>query len=87
MLTVDATKLDQELADAVNCVVDDQKRVILQRNDTPIAAVISLEDLRLLEHLIEEDEDRIDIESAERILSDPQLHWVSEEQVRQDLGL
>ena len=48
----------------------------------PLVAIIPVEDLQLLERLIEEEEDRIDVEEARRILADPTDEGVALEQVK-----
>lgn len=51
-------------ADALN-QVSYGKRVAVRRDGKNIAAIISMEDLRLLERLVREEEDRIDTAAAE----------------------
>ena len=53
------------------------KRVILARRGRPAAAIIPIADLRLLEEL----EDRLDVEEIERVLADPNEEWSSLEDV------
>lgn len=47
--------------------VEKGKPVLLHKNGQEVAAIISIEDLHLLERLIEEEEDRIDSEEASKI--------------------
>lgn len=74
---LDATHLD--LTSAHADLVDTLKRVangrpiILHQNGEQVAALISIEDLHLLERLIEEQEDRIDIAEAKKILPESTL--------------
>lgn len=60
------------------------ERVLLTRHGKPVAAIISKEDLELLEAL----EDRADLEAVRVALADPlnqeDIPW---EQVKADLGL
>ncbi len=69
-----ATHLDLTAAhpDLVNTVklVANGKPIILHQDGYQVAAVISIEDLHLLERLIEEEEDRIDIEDSRKILAE-----------------
>jgi hypothetical protein len=44
--------------------------VVIGRAGKALAALISMRDLALLEHLIEEAEDRIDVAEADRIAAD-----------------
>ena len=46
------------------------KPIVLHQNGEQVAALISIEDLHLLERLIEEEEDRIDIADAQKILAE-----------------
>lgn len=46
------------------------KPVIVHQQGQPVAALISIEDLHLLERLVEEEEDRIDLAETEKILAD-----------------
>ncbi len=82
-------ELTEAHLDLVNTVkqVADGKPVIFASNGKQIAALISIEDLYLLERLIEEEEDRIDIVDAERILAETKDEdWIPFEQVKAELG-
>jgi len=88
---LDTTPLDLTEAhpDLVNTVkqVADGKPVILAYNGKQVAALISIEDLHLLERLIEEEEDRIDIADAAEILAETKEEdWIPFEQVKAELG-
>lgn len=64
------------------------KPIILHQNGEQVAALISIEDLHLLERLIEEEEDRIDIADAQKILAETkESDWIPFEQVKAELGL
>ncbi len=65
----DLTSPHPELIDAVKKVVAG-KPIIFRQNGNNIAAMISIEDLHLLERLIEEEEDRIDIAQSKDILAE-----------------
>ena len=69
-----------DFADIVNRVAYARERVILHRRKKPVAAVVPLEDLELLEKL----EDRMDLEDARKRLSEPTVPW---SKVKKDLGL
>jgi PHD/YefM family antitoxin component YafN of YafNO toxin-antitoxin module len=62
------------------------ERIVLGRHGRDVAALISVEDLKLFDKLLEEYEDRIDIEAARESLaeSDERIPY---EQVRRELGL
>ena len=71
MRTMNASEVRGELAETLNRVAFGGERVIIRRRDKELAAVIPIEDLRLLERLEAEEEDRIDLAEAKRILADP----------------
>jgi prevent-host-death family protein len=82
MTRLPATKAREKLADILNDVEFKGERVVLHRRGKDVAAVVSVEDLELLELL----EDRIDLERARAALaeSDERIPW---EQVKAKLGL
>lgn len=59
-------KVRQEFSETINRVAYGRERIILRRRGRDLAAVIPLEDLMLLEEL----EDRLDVEEAEGILAE-----------------
>jgi hypothetical protein len=75
-----ASKASQSLTEMLN-LVRDGERVLLQRNKKDVAALVSMEDLALLEDL----EDRMDRAAIREALKEPgSIPW---EQVKADLGL
>ena len=72
------------IAELVNRVHYRGERVIIGRAGKELAALIPMQDLRLLEHLIEEAEDRIDIAEADRIAANEPTS-ISWEEVRRGL--
>jgi prevent-host-death family protein len=69
-----------EFADIVNRAAYGGERVIVHRRKKPVAAVVPLADLELLEKL----EDRIDLEDARRRLNEPTVPW---SKIKKDLHL
>ncbi|HKS95531.1 MAG TPA: type II toxin-antitoxin system prevent-host-death family antitoxin [Terriglobia bacterium] len=65
MTRIAAAKLRQNFADTVNRVAYGHERMVLQRRGRALAALVPVEDLALLEEL----EDRLDAEEAEKILA------------------
>lgn len=64
------------------------KPITIHQNGEQVAALISIEDLRLLEHLIEKEEDRIDIADAKQILAEVKKQGtVPWEDIKVKLGL
>jgi prevent-host-death family protein len=67
--SITASEARDEFAEVINRVAYGGERVVIRRREKELAAVIPLEDLRLLERLIEQEEDRIDAEEAEGIMA------------------
>lgn len=68
MITLTTTRIREELSTVVNEVAHGKQRAILRRHGKDVAAIIPIEDLRLLERLERELEDRLDVAEAEEIL-------------------
>ena len=66
---ITASEARDEFAEVINRVAYGGERVVIRRREKELAAVIPMEDLRLLERLIEQEEDRIDVEEAEEIIA------------------
>jgi prevent-host-death family protein len=62
-----ASEVRKDLSTALNRVAFGGERLVLQRRGKDVAAVVSVEDLALLEDL----EDRRDVEAARKALADP----------------
>jgi prevent-host-death family protein len=77
-LTASAAR--QNFADIVNRAAYGGERIIVHRRKKPIAAVVPIEDLELLERI----EDRIDLAEARKRLKEPTIPW---EKIKKDLGL
>ena len=83
---IDLTSAYLNLVDVVN-QVPIGRPIILHQNGKQVAALISIEDLHLLERLIEEEEDRIDIVETEKILADvKEQGTVPWERIKAELG-
>ncbi len=67
MVKVDATVARNGFSDLINKVRYGSHRVLIERRGKEVAALVPLEDLRLLEML----EDTIDIEAARKALANP----------------
>ena len=76
-----ATDLRSHVADTLNRVAYQGERIELERHGKAVAALVSVEDLQLLEAL----ENRIDLATARRALKEPgQRNW---NKVKAALGL
>lgn len=85
-MTINVVNVRSSLADTINRVAYQGERVVLERRGKSVAALISMEDLALLEQL----EDAADAKAARRALAEMKrkkqrpIPW---EQVRADLGV
>ena len=80
--TVTTAQARKRLAEIVNKVAYGKEPVILTRRGEEIAALISIEELELLQLI----EDRIDIEDAKKALEEPGEN-ISAEKFWKELGL
>ena len=79
-----ATQKRQEtFSHSLTRVVMKRERVVVHRRGKAVAALVPLEDLALLEEL----EDRADVQEAARRLADANDKAIPYEQIRQELGL
>ena len=85
--SITASEARDEFAEIINRVAYGGERIVIRRHEKELAAVIPLEDLRLLERLIVEEEDRIDAEAARKALADPDDESVPWEEARKEIGL
>ena len=83
MHRIAAKKLRQEMSDTLNRVAYGGERFLVERRGKGVVAVVSVEDLELLETI----EDKIDLEEARRILADTRHKPVPWKKVKKQLGL
>lgn len=76
-----ASKARDAFAETVNRAAYGGERIVLRRRGKPLAAVVPLSDLALLEEL----EDRIDIAAAKKALKEKGR--IPYEKIRHELGL
>ena len=70
MTRMSVAELRQELADVLNRAEYRGERFVIHRREKEAAAIISIEDLALLERLVRQEEDRIDLAAAEAALAE-----------------
>ena len=84
MATLSTVKARGNFSDLVNRSAYGKERVVLTRRGKGVAAVVPIEDLKLLEAI----EDRLDLDDIEKALADPKnkksIPW---DKVKKDLGL
>jgi len=84
MTRINVGELRSRLSDMINRVAFGNDRVILQRRGRDVAAVVSLDDLALLQKL----EERIDLEEARASLTEARKKGtVSWDRIKADLDL
>ncbi len=81
MVRLAANEARKDFADAINRVAYAGERIIVHRRGKDVAALVSVEDLAVLENL----EDMIDLTDAREALKEPGS--VSWEKMKKDLGL
>jgi prevent-host-death family protein len=86
MMRLNVVTLRQSLADIINRAAYQGERIVIHRHGKDAAAIISIEDLKLLERLIEDAEDRLDVMAAQEALAESaeQIPYAG---VRKRLGL
>jgi prevent-host-death family protein len=85
MTRLNVSKAREEFPEIVNRAAYGKERTIVSRRGKDLAAVIPMEDLRLLELLAQEEMDRIDIEDALAALAEPGEN-ISLRDLMQELG-
>ena len=83
MTKLDVTKARQAFAETVNQVAYKGERVLIQKHGKPVAALVPVADLELIEWL----EDQIDVEEARRIMADAADRIVPWKKAKARLGL
>jgi prevent-host-death family protein len=79
--TVDARN---QFADVVNRAAYGKERIVLTKHNREVAAVVPIEDLRLLEEL----EERIDIQEAAKALAEAKVKGTTSwDDLKSELGL
>jgi prevent-host-death family protein len=86
MTRLNVSKAREEFPEVVNRAAFGKERTIVSRRGKDLAAVIPIEDLRLLERLAREEMDRLDLEDARAALAEPGEN-IPLEVVKKELGL
>jgi prevent-host-death family protein len=83
-MTISTVKAREQLSTVINRAAFGKERVVLTRREKEVAAVVPIEDVKLLEEL----EDRIDLEEARAALAEAKskgtIPW---KKIKPDLGL
>jgi prevent-host-death family protein len=88
MTRLNVSKAREDFPDLVNRAAYGKERTIVSRRGRDLAALIPIEDLRLLERLAREEMDRIDLEDARTALAEAKdKGTIQLEEARKRLGL
>jgi len=71
MTRLNVVDLRQSLADVLNRAEYRGERIVVHRRGKDAAAIISIEDLHLLERLVAEEEEKMDVAAAQAALAEP----------------
>lgn len=80
--TISTAEARKNFADVVNKVAYGKEPIVLTRRGQEVAALVSIDELELLQQI----EDRMDIEDAKKALAEPGNN-ISSEEVWKQLGL
>jgi prevent-host-death family protein len=86
MMRLNVVELRQSLAEILNRAEYQGERIVIHRRGKDAAAIISIEDLTLLEQLVEDAEDRLDVNAARDALAESNER-IPYAEVRKRLGL
>lgn len=88
MTTISAEKARNSFSELISHTAYSKDRVIVTRNGKKMAAIVSIEDLELLERLVDKIEDELDVEDIRAALLEyEEGKTVPWEKVKKDLGL
>ncbi|MCG9890367.1 MAG: hypothetical protein MH252_04765 [Thermosynechococcaceae cyanobacterium MS004] len=87
MTSLNLVDSSQNLADLLT-QLEDGNPIVLEQQGEEVAALITMHDLRLLTHLIEAEEDRVDLADAQEVLAQTQPQdWIALEDLKAELSL
>jgi prevent-host-death family protein len=88
MTHVNVSKARQEFPEMLNRAAYGKERTVVSRRGKELAAVIPIEDLKLLERLAQEEMDRLDVEAAQAALAEAKIKGtISLVRAKKRLGL
>jgi prevent-host-death family protein len=88
MTRLNVSKAREEFPEVLNRAAYGKERTIVSRRGKDLAAVIPIDDLRLLERLAQEEMDRLDLEDARAALAEAgEKGTIPLEEVKKRLGL
>jgi prevent-host-death family protein len=87
MTRVSVADARKDLAEIINRASYAHERTVITRHDTDVAAVISIDELKLLDALIEKWEDEEDIAAADAALLEAGEERIAWETIKRELDL
>jgi prevent-host-death family protein len=87
MTRVSVAEARKDLAGIINRASYAHERTVITRHETDVAAVISIDELRLLDALIEKWEDEEDLADAKLALLEAREETISWDDIKRDLDL
>ncbi|MDZ4655603.1 MAG: type II toxin-antitoxin system prevent-host-death family antitoxin [Coriobacteriia bacterium] len=87
MTRMSVAEARKDLAEVINRAAYARERTVITRHETDVAAVISIDELRLLDALIEKYEDEIDIAEAREALLEVHEENVAWTAIKREFGL
>jgi antitoxin Phd len=87
MTRVSVAEARRDLAEIINRVSYGRDRVVITRHDTEVAVLMSVDEMRLLDALIERFEDEQDVADGHQALLEAREDRVAWDDIKRDLGL
>jgi prevent-host-death family protein len=87
MTRVSVAEARKDLAEIINRASYAHERTVITRHDSDVAAVISIDELRLLDALIEKWEDEQDVADAREAMLEAHEDNIPWETIKQEFGL
>ena len=87
MIRVSVAEARKDLAEIINRASYQHERTVITRHDTDVAAVISIDELRLLDALMERWEDEQDVAQAKAVLLEAREDFVPWDDLKREFGL
>jgi prevent-host-death family protein len=87
MTRVSVAEARKDLAEIINRASYAHERTVITRHGSDVAAVISIDELRLLDALIEKWEDEADLADAKLALLEAREEFIPWEDIKREFGL
>ncbi|MEM9271543.1 MAG: type II toxin-antitoxin system Phd/YefM family antitoxin [Cyanobacteria bacterium P01_F01_bin.143] len=78
-------EVTKNFADTLNRVVHGSEQIAIKRSEKEVVYMISAQDYQLFQQLLQQTEDKIDLEEAESRINDPQQNTIGFDEFFTDL--